>query len=164
MRKKRAELESEMHFFHVCMQFLQCINTRKKLLHLLFASIISYNFPLCGSQLLGHLKHNLYAFQSLFPCNFQFNEWKFMHMKTSNNSSNQSDFNKRFFAFLLLRRFLCASFFLQQRRKKSFGGFWWQKEICDDVHLIKQLSKAEHSTFFFVSFHLQKKETQKDVS
>lgn len=56
-------------------------------------------------------------------------------------------------AFLLLCRFLpvlaslsfvCATTSGEEREKYlSVSGFWWQKEICDDVHLNKQLNEAE---------------------
>lgn len=72
-----------------------------------------------------------------------FNEWKFMHMETSNNSSNQSDFDNRFF--------LVTSSPTEKRirERRSVSGFWWLKEICDDIHLSKQLNEAERFKIFF---------------
>lgn len=70
-------------------------------------------------------------------------------MKTSNNSSNQSDFNKRFSLFLLLRR--SFSFFFHRRAlfaHLSVSGFDGRMEICDDVRLNKQLNEAESSDDF----------------
>ncbi|CRL06086.1 CLUMA_CG019364, isoform A [Clunio marinus] len=43
-----------------------------------------------------------------------FNEWKFMHAKTSNNSSNQSDFNKSSTSTLSL---LCREAFYLNKKK-----------------------------------------------
>lgn len=54
----------------------------------------------------------------------QFNEWKFMHMEISNNSSNQSDFNKRsFFSYYSYSAvFLCtAKLYLHIKEERSFG-------------------------------------------
>lgn len=100
-----------------------------------FASIIQYNFCFllfAGSQLPGHLKGTIYICTSVIVFavflrkmdkrkEIQFNEWKFMHMKTSNNSSNQSDFNKRFFSYYFAV-FLCtAEFCLHMREETSFG-------------------------------------------
>lgn len=58
----------------------------------------------------------------------QFNEWKFMHMETSNNSSNQSDFNN-FFPLITLPSFSAPLNFVCTWEKKhlSVSGFWWQK-------------------------------------
>lgn len=81
----------------------------------------------------------------------QFNEWKFMHMKTSNNSSNQSDFNKRFSFVYFVSAFCVAEHCLKREEKnRSVSGFWWQKEICDDIHLNKQLNEAERFMIFLL--------------
>lgn len=153
-RSKRlaaAELELKIctKLLHVCMQFL-LHHTRKNALAAILHPLLFQFSSFCGIS-----RHNLYALQSLFlqfsfiwseKKQIQFNEWKFMHMETSNNSSNQSDFDKRF-SFLITS----SSFFLHRRvlfAHLSVSGFDGRKKIRDDVRLSKQLNKAEPSDDF----------------
>lgn len=82
-------------------------------------------------------------------CFLQFlpNEWKFMHVKHQIiHPIRATSINASFaFKFLLRRRRRRFVVVAVKREEKflSVSRFWWQQEICDDVHLIKQLNKAE---------------------
>lgn len=56
-------------------------------------------------------------------------------------------------AFLVTSPVFASLTFVRTRREKnlSVNGFWWQQEICDDVHLNKQLNEAG----LFMMFLLQ---------
>lgn len=117
-----------------------------------FKGEIYLHFSHCFAAIFFHL-----VSRAMERKEIQFNEWKFMHMKTSNNSSNQSDFNKRFSFFLATRS--------RRREPATASGnlsFDGSEEICDDVpRLSKQLNEAERFVSFFFR---QQSALGKDVS
>lgn len=123
--------------------------TRKKL-HLLVVSITSrflYNFPSCGSQLPGHLKAQFICNSVIVSCSFclmngNLCTWKHQIIHPIRATSINASFAFKFLLRRRRRRFVVVAV-KREEKFLSVSRFWWQQEICDDVHLIKQLNKAE---------------------
>lgn len=147
-KRTTTELRLKNHksSVHVCMQFFRH-HTQKNALASLQPLFLVSSFTFAVAEafkgaIYMHFSHCFSQFSFIYPARWKkkeihFNEWKFMHMRTSNNSSNQGNFNKRFYFVDFGES--CVS--------TSFGEWlWWQKKFCDDIRFNKQLNKAE-STF-----------------
>lgn len=106
-----------------------------------------YNFPSCGSQLPGHLKAQFICNSVIVSCSFclmngNLCTWKHQIIHPIRATSINASFAFKFPFRRRRRRFVVVA---MEREEKflSVSRFWWQQEICDDVHLIKQLNKAE---------------------